>query len=187
MIIKFLLSLLAIFALTLYAQDSTITVKVSDLEKIAPGTIGALKTVVATQTAEQLIDKRIERYGKWVGLGNEIGVAVNGCLQALNSELVKLSETKIGKIAIFLVIWKVLYQDVVGLLVGIPILIGWTILFIWVLRRCFMARVMTYIRQGEKIEEIVNDKWNTEKWTALCVAGIIYIIVAAVVIGCIIL
>ena len=185
--IKIFLGLMAILAFAAYAQDSTITIKVSDLEKVAPGATVALKAAMEVQNVEQLVDERIKRYGKWVGLGNEIGIAINGCLKALNGELITLSESKIGKVAVFLVIWKVLFDDVIGLIVGIPIFIVWTILGVWVVKRCFIARIVTFINQGEKTEMLVNDDWDSDKWIALVVSGIIYIIVAAILLGSVIL
>lgn len=185
-----MIKLLSCFALLFsisFAQDSTVTLKVSDLEKLAPGAVAEIKNMAAMDAAEKSIEKRIGRYGKWVGLGKEVGIAVNGCLEAINAELVKLSETKLGKRAIFLVTWKVLYSDVLGLFIGIPSLIVWTILFVWVMKRCFIARVVVTINSdGTKEETIVNDDWDTEKWTALAISAIIYVVVVFCIMGFII-
>jgi hypothetical protein len=64
--------------------------------------------------------------------------------------------------------------------VGIPLLIGWVILLILVLKRCFIARmeVDSIDKEGKKTYKMVNEKWDDSKWVALLVTGVIFVIVA---------
>lgn len=173
----------------IHAQDSTITIKISDLEKLAPGTSEALKKVSELEATEAALTKRMERYGDYVGVGKEIGIAVNGALEAVNDQAVKFSDTKLGKITIFLVVWKVLYKDALGLLIGIPILLGWTALFMGVLYFIFLARkIKLKDAEGKVYEKMVNDDdWDSDKWGGFAVIGMIYVIVAWVIVACVIL
>jgi hypothetical protein len=56
--------------------DPVISIKKSDLEKMAPGEM----KVIEDKANELDLEKKVERYGKFVGIGKEIGIAVNGAL-----------------------------------------------------------------------------------------------------------
>jgi hypothetical protein len=170
------------------AQDSTISIKVSDLEKLVPGASVALKKATEVEATEAALEKRIERYGSYVGVGKEIGIAVNSALEAVNDQVVKFSETKLGKITVFLVVWKVLYKDVLGIIIGIPLLLGWTAIFVWVMVYFFMKRKIKYTdKNGQVVEEIVDNDWNDNKWAGIAVTGIGYVVIAWVIVGGVIL
>lgn len=184
---RIFLMMAIIFASVSYiqAQDSTLTIKISDLEKLAPGAADALKKAYSDSITEHVLTKRIERYGNFVGVGKEIGVAVNGALTAVNDQMVKFSETKLGNITVFLVVWKVLYKDVLGIVIGIPVLIGWTALFMGIIYFLFMARkIKLKNAEGKIYEEMVNDDtWDGDKWGGFAVTGIIYVIVAWIIVA----
>jgi len=104
----FLVFVLLFACSTLYAQE-TITVNKEDLPK---------------DLLEKIeLENKVETYGSWIGLGKEIGTAVDSSLSALTENSVKLSETDIGKTAIFIVVWKLLWIDILQLIVGFILLI----------------------------------------------------------------
>lgn len=57
-----------------------------------------------------------------VGWGKEIGIAINDTLIAIEDSATRISETKIGKTAIFIVVWKFLFRDILGILFAIVVL-----------------------------------------------------------------
>jgi hypothetical protein len=81
------------------------------------------KSVLAPGQLEQIqLQDKIETYGKWVGLGKEVGIAVNDGIRAITAQADTLSHTKLGTYIMFLIGWKVMGKDLVQLLVGIPLL-----------------------------------------------------------------
>lgn len=100
-------------------------------------------------TSEQLLHVRsgelatkVESYGKWVGFGREIGTAVNETLSALTKNTEDLANTRVGTVAMILVVWKVAGSDMIRAgrdLLRIPIGIFLEIVLIafcvWSLRR----------------------------------------------------
>lgn len=57
-----------------------------------------------------------------VGWGKEIGIAINDTLIAIEDSATRISETKLGKTAIFIVVWKFLFRDILGILFAIIVL-----------------------------------------------------------------
>lgn len=76
------------------------------------------------------IKEKAELYGNWVGLGKEIGSAVDGSLSALTTNADNFAKTGVGKFTMFLVAYKVIGTDLIQFVIGVPLMvIGF---FVWV-------------------------------------------------------
>ena len=98
-ILALLLTPISVFA----QSDSLVTVPRSSL------TQSQLATVEAKN-----IQEKAKAYGSWVGVGREIGEAVNSSLSAISDNAAKFADTKIGKISMAIVVWKVVGSDVLS-------------------------------------------------------------------------
>lgn len=52
----------------------------------------------------------------------EIGVAVNETLKAVEDSAIRISESNLGQTAITIVVWKLLYKEIAGVVIGILLL-----------------------------------------------------------------
>ena len=68
-------------------------------------------------------------------IGTEIGIAVNETFKAISDNTIKLAESNLGKSAIFMLSWKILYKDVIGLIVGIFLLVTVAVIMVKVLNQ----------------------------------------------------
>ena len=68
-------------------------------------------------------------------IGTEIGIAVDKTFQAISENTIKLAETDLGKSAIFMVSWKILYKDIIGLIIGLFLLITIAVIMVKVLNQ----------------------------------------------------
>lgn len=87
--------------------------------------------------------KKIQVYGSWIGLGRELGTAVDSSLGALTHRADEFSKTNVGKWTMLLVIWKIAGISLVRMLFGILLWFIITPCFIWSYRRTAMSR--TYL------------------------------------------
>ena len=117
-------------------------------------------------TSEQLqnihaenLNQRIQTYGKWVGLGKEVGDAFNGAFSAFTDQTVRLSETKVGKFTMFIIAYKVLGRDLIQAIVGIPFFLLGIVVWIWIFwKNCVRRRVLVKINADKSKEyEVIND------------------------------
>jgi hypothetical protein len=113
----FLLSIVAMFLSTAIVQaqqqqDEKITVSTKDL------TIDQLAKIKAEAEIKTLQSK-LDTYGKWVGVGGEIGTAVKEGLTAVVDVSEKFGKTDVGKFTLVMIAWKVMGEDAVGLVVGL--------------------------------------------------------------------
>jgi hypothetical protein len=105
-------------------QDETVTVPKSMLSK---DQIDAL--------AQKNLQDKVDRYGKWVGVGHEIGTAVNESLSAINAQANSFAQTPVGKWTIFVVVYKIVGRDLMGFVIGLGTLAVGLPLWIWSYRR----------------------------------------------------
>ena len=84
-------------------------------------------------------ERKLETYGKWVGVGGEIGNAMREALEALGD----FSETEIGKFTMYLVAWKVIGKDLVRIVLGLIFIAIFTWLIIFSFKRtCIERRIL---------------------------------------------
>lgn len=125
-----------------------------------------------------------KKANEWVEMGTNMGAAVGSAAKAILHEtkdatfgkdvsvvdgIDKFSKTDAGRFTMLVVAWKVMGQDAINLVdrvknvaIGVPFLIGWTILFIWFYRRTFLARPVLKTKEGpwwnaKRTYEIVNN------------------------------
>ena len=107
-------------------------------------------TLPASQlTAEQLAEieaaeweKKMERYGNWVGVGGEIGDAMREGFEALG----EFSDTDLGRFTMWLIAWKVVGKDVVRILLGLLFFFLITWLFLKVYRNTYAVKRVAKVR-----------------------------------------
>ena len=86
------------------------------------------------------LEKKLETYGNWVGVGGEVGTAINEGLSAVVDVADKFDGTDVGKFTMVLVAWKVVGKDVVKIILGILFIIAISILIFRVYKNTFMVK-----------------------------------------------
>lgn len=121
----------------------------------------AKQAVELSMKKQQLGDqiKNVSEYASW---GREIGYAVDGALSAVEDHVVNLSETGLGHTVIFLVVWKFIAKDLLGMIVGFCLFLT-------------MLYVIYSINKKSK-----DPKFNEQSADAQCAAYICYWLGAAV-------
>lgn len=184
-----LIALLLLVPTTLSAQRDTETVTIPK---------SALTTTQREQINAQLLDSKIAAYGKWVGVGHEIGEAVNSSLMAVTDNASKFADTRVGKTAVYLVVWKVVGRDILGLIVAAALLLIGIPIWVWSYRNALRNRYpleketfddkgkvtsreykMTFKDEYGKRDEVqTNDIERVMHWITIILLFIVAIIVA---------
>lgn len=113
---KVLILLLVVFSsLSVFSQ---VTISKEDYEKLSPET----KTQIEKLTTEKAIEGDIKEMSEYANLGKEIGIAVNETLKAVEGSAIRIAESDLGKTAIAIVVWKLLYKEIAGLVIGFILL-----------------------------------------------------------------
>lgn len=139
---KSLLIIIYLFSITIFTNGQTsttipekITVNTSDL------TVDQLTKIKAEQTANEL-QKKLDTYGKWVGVGGEIGGAVKESLNAVVDVADKFGKTEVGRFTMLMVAWKIIGKDIVRIFIGIIFMFIVTILIFRSYKNLCIKRVV---------------------------------------------
>lgn len=93
-------------------QKAELALKIAQLKEQT-----AASTEVVGEAKELL-----ESISKFEGIGRETGIAVREALMAVTDVADKFAGTDVGRITIILVVWRVIGEDVLGLLFGIVVM-----------------------------------------------------------------
>jgi hypothetical protein len=134
-------------------EEQKITVKTSDL------TADQLAKIMLEQKNAEL-QKKIETYGKWVGVGGEVGTAIKEGLNAVVDVSDKFSKTDVGKFTMIMIAWKVIGKDILSIIIGLLFFIVMTCVLIFSFKRtCIPHKVciknpgfLKYPKEYEYIE-----------------------------------
>lgn len=97
---------------------SQVTISQEDYDKLS----SEAKTQIEQLTTEKAVKGEIKEVSEYANLGKEIGVAVNETLKAVEDSAIRISESNLGQTAITIVVWKLLYKEIAGLVVGFILL-----------------------------------------------------------------
>lgn len=70
-------------------------------------------------TPQQQLNYKQQEIHSWVGIGKEVGDAVNSSLAAVTQQSNNFAQTGVGKITVAVVVWKVMGKELTGVLCGI--------------------------------------------------------------------
>lgn len=119
----FMILVMALVSMTMFSQ---VTISQEDYDKLSPEAKSSIEKV----TTKKAIEGELKEVSEYAFLGKEIGMAVNETLKAVEESVIRVSETDLGKTAITIVVWKLLYKEITGAAVGI-ILLGISIVAMW--------------------------------------------------------
>ena len=105
------------------------------------------------------------KVSEWVGIGKEIGEATKEGLNSVVDASEKFGTTRVGIFVMVMIAWRIIGHQLMGIVFGVPILVGGLFLWWQVMRRLFLGyqvldkkegKVKTYKRQ-EPMEFISGD------------------------------
>jgi hypothetical protein len=151
-------------------QDEKITVKQSDL------TADQLAKIKLEQTNAEL-QKKLDTYGKWVGVGGEIGTAVKDGLTAVVDVADKFGATNVGKFTMTMVAWKVIGKDLVKIVIGLFFFFIFTGTLIFTFRRLTKERRVLIENPGffkyPKKYEVIESKYDSDNTLVISIIFVI--------------
>lgn len=115
---KTILSILVALTLAVgaFAQQQTKTVVIPE---------NMLTVEQKAQIEMQQTQAAVQRYGEWVGLGRELGSAIDGGLTAVEKHADSIANTKVGTLTMFLITYKVIGTDVIQVVGAVLFSVLW--------------------------------------------------------------
>lgn len=132
------------------------------------------------------LQNKLEHYGNWVGVGGEIGTAINEGLNSVVDVADKFGNTDVGKFTMYLIAWKVVGKDIIRILLGLVFALVLTIFMFKSARKSFSPHKIMIENPGflkyPKKYEVVNkmnenegNYWEYAIWYKVLYAVILMI------------
>lgn len=134
-----------------------------DVEELTPQQV---KDAMTKQDA-------VAKAERWVEVGKGLGAAFREGLSAVTDETGRFSETKVGKFTMLMIAYKIVGEDIIQFIIGMPLLVVVTVIFIWVLRSHCIVHKIAIKREGRRVTEY--QVWEPEEDWYPAVAALIYI------------
>jgi len=108
-----------LFALIICSSTALATNVTLDVENLSPeqaAQLFELKKAAAVPTIPELPPE--ERVEKWVSIGNQVGQAIGGACKELGITVNDFIVTPAGMLTVTLIVWKVVGEDIWGIIGG---------------------------------------------------------------------
>ena len=133
---KTLFVILFMFIITIVMAQESVTIAVKDL---TPQQLIQIKE--KGEEAKEVVQTLEEKTQSWVGVGKEIGEAMNSGLMAVVEASDKFANTKVGKYTMLFIGWKIIGKDIVKIIIGFIFFLSSLPLIFYSLRRLYPRRV----------------------------------------------
>lgn len=133
-------------------------------------------------TREQLLQTRVGNVTKWSGMGQEIGNAVNSSLQAITTQTSAFADTKLGKVTMFIVAYKVVGHDFLQVIVATLFSLVWIPIWFYSyinnasMRRVVVQTTIDPLKTKTKSWKIINEDHDAERLAHFGIAGILILV-----------
>lgn len=127
---RIMLVLILMCSLGSFAQTAT-----NDSDKI---TITVPKSSLTPEQKQSVDQANIK---SWVGIGKEVGVALNEGLGAITTQANNFAQTPVGKLTAVLIVFKVMGDAAVHIAVGLGTLLVGVPIWLWSYRKCLPKKI----------------------------------------------
>jgi hypothetical protein len=126
------------------------------------------------------IPRSPEEAEKWANIGKAVAIAISTTCKELSIEVNKFSETAVGKMTMFLIIWQIIIKDLIGLVAATLLWLVTMAVLIWSYRRHFPER--TKNKETGEITYVERKVWNDDgtKAGSMWAHILIFVVVSAV-------
>lgn len=177
---------LSIFAM-LFISIANVQAQVQTPAKPSPEQYLTADQMAKYQADVQIaeLEKKLQTYGNWVGVGGEIGIAVREGLSAVVEVSDQFGKTDVGRFTMIMIAWKIMGDSVFGFAFGLLYFIVSTIVFVRIFKRLIKPRKMIienpgFLRYPKKYEIIPAPFDNVD---SVGVASILFAVIMIVNIG----
>lgn len=122
-----------------------------------------------------------EKLRKWAEVGSAVGKGLVATASELGVEVNEFAKTGVGKLAIVLLIWKVMGSDIIHIVGGIMWFMIALPMWMYYFRKLCIVKDITYNDKGKKIKVSYFEKGEVEEARITMTFAIVIIIIIGIV------
>ena len=137
-----------------------------------------------TETPEGQVRASIERANEWVDIGEGIGAGVAAAARETGQVVNEFANTPVGKMTTFVILWKVVGKDLLGLVIGTIILITFITIWLVYTNKLFSKeKTITINADKSRTIEYRDKDWSDGGVGAVILSVAVLLIVSAMILG----
>jgi hypothetical protein len=195
---KFRIAIALVITLVVLTFAPAIHAQQTQPEKMVSIPESQLTDQQKTSLVQRDMQERISQYGKWAGIGHEVGTTINEGLAAITTQANNFAQTLVGKWTVFVIVFKVVGEKLVQYFVGISMFLVGIPLWIWSYRKYLPKKYVTKVNYGDngkktsveygygygdgtnKLDKDIASNWCIGHWVLLFVyLGVIFAVMFA--------
>lgn len=148
-LLSLLVLMLAVLVSTVNAQDAS--------DYLTPEQRARMEADIQAKE----LQKKLDTYGKWVGVGGEVGQAVREGLTAVGDVANDFGKTEVGKFTMFMIAWKVMGKEILRVVMGLLFFSIMTFIFIKTYKNTYQSKRVCvevtnkgFLRKDKKYEVV---------------------------------
>lgn len=157
--ILFLLSIVMFMVVNVQAQK--VEVDVSDLTPAQQAKIQAQQKLELADMQIKELQNKVDTYGKWIGVGGEVGQAVKEGLSAVVDVADKFGKTDVGQFTMVMIAWKVMGKDIIQIFLGLIFFTVLILIIVGIFKRVVLSRKILIERTGNGFLQRPTKKYET--------------------------
>lgn len=174
---RIVIALLALLAAptVAFAQQS---VNVDGLNAQQVAEIQAQIEAKKTETPEGQVRASIERANEWVDIGEGIGAGVAAAARETGQVVNEFAVTPVGKMTTFVILWKVIGKDLLGVIVGSIVMVAFTTIWLVYTNRLFSKeKTVTINADKSRVVSYRDRVWSEGDGFTAFMAVVIFLVV----------
>lgn len=178
---RFLIGLFALMTLPGVAmaqveKSSPAPVDVTGLTAAQIAEINAQIEAKRTETPEGKVRESIARANEWVDIGEGIGAGVAAAARETGLVVNEFAKTPVGKMTTFVILFKVVGKDLLGLVIGSIVLVFfWTVWLVYT--RSLFGKEKNVVTEGSVKTVTYREREWTEGQVGACAMAVVLLVV----------
>ncbi len=182
---RLILGLIALLAVPTMAMAQTV-----DTTGLTPQQVAEIQAQIEakrTETPEGQVRASIARANEWVDIGEGIGAGVAAAARETGQVVNEFAQTPVGKMTTFVILYKVVGKDILGVVVGTILIIAFVTIWLVYTNKLFSKeKTITINADKSRVIQYRDREWSDGQYFTAFLAVAVFLIVNAVLVGVVI-
>lgn len=182
---RLILGLIALLVLPTMALAQTV-----DTTGLTPQQVAEIQAQIEakrTETPEGQVRASLARANEWVDIGEGIGAGVAAAARETGQVVNEFSQTPVGKLTTFVILYKVVGKDILGVVVGSILVIAFNTIWLVYTNRLFSKqKTVTINADKSKVIKYQDRSWSDGQAVTAFIAVAVFLIINAILVGAVI-
>lgn len=182
---KLIIGMIALLAIPSIAFAQTV-----DTTGLTPQQVAEIQAQVEakrSETPEGQVRASIARANEWVDIGEGIGAGVAAAARETGQVVNEFAQTPVGKMTTFVILYKVVGKDIIGLIVGTIAIAVFTTIWLIYTYSAFSKEKRIRVEDKVKTIQYTDRSWSDGRAAMAFLSVVVFLFVNGILLGTVVL